>query len=267
MDQLFSIGQVSSIFNISIHSLRHYHKIGLIVPESINEENGYRYYTFRQFHFISRFKYLRSIGLSLEQIRSVFESGKSEDLRQILSEIKEEKKREIAALQELFDKIDFITDYYSFNDVNDTLNLIYKKSFSERCLFTSEKHLNTIEAMDINLHKELYASKNKRINFMRQFSYVLDFEALTENEFKPLCTSVLLNNTNFVNPNNLLMLPAGDYVCYCTRILNEGFDIAPLLEYISRRDKKPSIAVAMEYEDNLHEYYNAVYEIQLFYTQ
>ncbi|GAU76467.1 MerR family transcriptional regulator [Fusibacter sp. 3D3] len=266
MKDQFSIGEVSSIFNISVHSLRHYHKIGLIVPSCIDAETGYRHYTFDQFQFISRFKYLRSIGLSLEQIKHVFDTGKSEDLKLILADIKAQKQKELLAIQDLFAKIDFITDYYSFNEVDDTLNLIYKKSFPERYLFTSDRNQTSIESMDISLHRKLFAEKNKEISFMRQFSYVLDFDALMQNVFKPLCTSVLLNSTNKVNPDDLAVLPAGDYVCFCTHILNEGFDITPLMTYANRkREQRPTIVLAMEYEDHLHEYYNALYELQLFY--
>lgn len=266
MKDHFSIGEVSSIFNISVHSLRHYHKISLIVPSIINEENGYRYYTFDQFQFISRFKYLRSIGLSLEQIKQVFDTGKSEDLKQILAEIKAQKQKELLAIQDLFAKIDFITDYYSFNEVDDTLNLIYKKTFPQRYLFTSDRNQDSIESMDISLHRKLFAEKNSEISFMRQFGYVLDFDALMQNTFKPFCTSVLLNNTNKVEPEDLVILPEGDYVCYCTHILDKNFDISPLMAYVNRKKElRPSFVLAMEYEDHLHEYYNAIYELQLFY--
>ena len=266
MKDKFSIGEVSEIFNISIHSLRHYHKIGLIVPSTINEETGYRHYTFDQFQYISRFKYLRSIGLSLEQIKHVFNTGKSEDLKAILADIKHQKQKELVAIQELFAKIDFITDYYSFNEIDDTLNLIYKKTFPERYLFTSDHDLDCIESMDISLHTKLYSKKNSEISFMRQFSYILDFDALLENKFKPLCTSVLLNNANKVKTEDLTVLPEGDYVCFCTHLLNADFDIGPLMNYINKKKNlKPTFVVAMEYEDHLHEYYNALYELQLYY--
>ena len=38
---LFSIGQVSKMFNMSHDTLRYYDKIGLVKP-SIRKENGYR---------------------------------------------------------------------------------------------------------------------------------------------------------------------------------------------------------------------------------
>jgi DNA-binding transcriptional MerR regulator len=264
----YSIGEVSEIFDISIHSLRHYDKIGLLVPSYRNETNGYRYYTFDQFQFISRFKYLRSIGLSLEQIKTVLVSGKSEDLIHILNEIKLQKQKELDAIQELFTKIDFISNYYAFNDVDDMLNLIYKRTFPERKLFVSDSNLENIENMDINLHQKLYGDRRSDVCFLRQFSYILNFDALVQNQFKPLCTGVTLSTSKGVSDENILTLPEGSYVCFCTRILNKNFDINPLLQYIQRKsDQIPSHVIAMEYEDHLHEYYNALYEIQLFYSK
>lgn len=268
MNTKFSIGEVSKIFNITVHSLRHYHKIGLIVPSYVDESSGYRYYTFEQFQYLSRFKYFRSLGLSLEQIKQVFETGKKQDLQAILKEIREEKHKELKDIQEMVERIDFITDYYSFNEDNDLLNLIYKKSFDERFLFISDRGKNTIEEMDVSLHRKLYSRKYRDINFMRQFGYILDFEELKKSNFKPHCTSVTLKEAHQVTEKDLVILPKGEYVCFCTRILNENFDISPLIQYIEKRKQQtPKFVLALEFEDHLHEYYNALYEIQLYYEK
>lgn len=49
MNGLFSIGEISKLFDIDIRLLRHYDKISLLKPEFVNKENGYRYYSTRQF--------------------------------------------------------------------------------------------------------------------------------------------------------------------------------------------------------------------------
>ena len=41
---LFPIGEVSKLFHISVSSLRHYEHIGLLTPEYISSDSGYRYY-------------------------------------------------------------------------------------------------------------------------------------------------------------------------------------------------------------------------------
>ena len=40
---LFSIGEVSKLFHISVSSLRHYENVGLLHPEYTSPNTGYRY--------------------------------------------------------------------------------------------------------------------------------------------------------------------------------------------------------------------------------
>ena len=41
---LFPIGEVSRLFHISVSSLRYYENIGLLTPEYVSPDSGYRYY-------------------------------------------------------------------------------------------------------------------------------------------------------------------------------------------------------------------------------
>ena len=45
---MLTIGEFSSICRVSTKTLRYYAEIGLILPEEINPENGYRYYSINQ---------------------------------------------------------------------------------------------------------------------------------------------------------------------------------------------------------------------------
>ena len=45
---MLSIGQFSKTCMVTVKTLRHYDKIGLLSPEYVNEENGYRFYTEEQ---------------------------------------------------------------------------------------------------------------------------------------------------------------------------------------------------------------------------
>lgn len=65
----FSIGEVSKLHNISIHTLRYYDKIGLLKPSEVDPNSNYRYYDEYDFYRLGRIMGLRSIGLSLEKIK------------------------------------------------------------------------------------------------------------------------------------------------------------------------------------------------------
>ena len=45
---MLTIGEFSNICRVSTKTLRYYAEIGLILPDEINPENGYRYYSIEQ---------------------------------------------------------------------------------------------------------------------------------------------------------------------------------------------------------------------------
>ena len=49
MKKYFTIGEMSKLHNISIETLRHYDRFGILKPEYINEKTGYRYYSTKSF--------------------------------------------------------------------------------------------------------------------------------------------------------------------------------------------------------------------------
>lgn len=67
-EKLFRIGDVAKMFHISTGTLRHYERIGIVVPEFIEEKSSYRYYGIRQFEVLNTIRYLRVLDMPLEQI-------------------------------------------------------------------------------------------------------------------------------------------------------------------------------------------------------
>src|SRR5258708_19354987 len=72
---MFRIGEFSKIAQVSGRLLRYYDEIGLLIPESIDPETGYRYYSARQLPRLNRILVLKDLGLSLEQIGRLLEQG------------------------------------------------------------------------------------------------------------------------------------------------------------------------------------------------
>lgn len=66
--RLFRIGQVARMFNISLGSLRHYERSGLLEPTYVDRRTGYRYYGVKQFEVLNTIRYLRVLDMPLEQI-------------------------------------------------------------------------------------------------------------------------------------------------------------------------------------------------------
>ena len=49
MKEYYSIGETAKLLGVSTQTLRYYDREGILRPETINEETGYRYYSYMQF--------------------------------------------------------------------------------------------------------------------------------------------------------------------------------------------------------------------------
>lgn len=73
--ELYSIGEVSKICNISKKALRFYDKIGIICPDKISEENNYRYYSRETLLRVPVVKYFKQTGFRLEEMKELLEES------------------------------------------------------------------------------------------------------------------------------------------------------------------------------------------------
>lgn len=71
----FKIGEFSKLCYVTVKTLRHYEEIGLLVPASVDEWTGYRYYDTSQLRLMNRIAYLKRLGFRLEEIVQMVEQG------------------------------------------------------------------------------------------------------------------------------------------------------------------------------------------------
>ncbi len=95
---LFSIGEVSKLFHISVSSLRHYENVGLLHPEYTSPDTGYRYYGTEQFEVLNTIRYLRALDMPLAEIEDFL---KNKDISSIEEKLMQQKKIVLEKQQEL----------------------------------------------------------------------------------------------------------------------------------------------------------------------
>lgn len=66
---MLQIGEFSKICQVSVKTLHHYDKIGLLVPAEVNQATGYRYYKAEQIDTMNYVQRLKRYGFSLEEIQ------------------------------------------------------------------------------------------------------------------------------------------------------------------------------------------------------
>ncbi len=75
---MYSIGEFSRITGLTVKTLRHYHKVGLLAPACIDEETGYRYYNASSADRARIVSQLRRMQFSIGDIREILASGEDD---------------------------------------------------------------------------------------------------------------------------------------------------------------------------------------------
>jgi len=70
-----TIGEFSRLTQVTIKTLRHYDKIGLLVPNEVDQWSRYRYYDVSQMQQLIAILRLKDLGFSLEEISNLLDEG------------------------------------------------------------------------------------------------------------------------------------------------------------------------------------------------
>src|SRR5579875_1446910 len=82
---MLNIGEFARLGQVSPRMLRHYDRLGLLRPDRVDPDTGYRSYGVQQLVRLHRLLALRDLGFTLEQIRGLLEGeATAEELRGML---------------------------------------------------------------------------------------------------------------------------------------------------------------------------------------
>lgn len=207
----FSIGEVSRLHNISVQTLRYYDKIGLFKPKVINKKSNYRYYSMEQFLQLDIIKYCKSIGLPLEQIKSLIGTNISiEEMFKVVNiqqEIIENKLREMNAiknhLSSIKGKLSSIIEHES--------NKVFIKYNEKRKYISFDYVSNNSDELEINYRKAmLEIEKNKEnLNYDLGVTTSYDYKK-DEIIYKSIMFN--MNESGLKLNSNIITLPEGEYI-------------------------------------------------------
>ena len=106
MAKLFQIGDMAKLFHISVSSLRYYESLGLLTPERVDSDTGYRYYSVRQFEVLNTIRYLRELDMPLPEISDFIKNRDIDRMEEKLCQQKAEVERTRLELQRIERRID-----------------------------------------------------------------------------------------------------------------------------------------------------------------
>jgi DNA-binding transcriptional MerR regulator/DNA gyrase inhibitor GyrI len=93
---MIRIGDFARLGGVSVATLRHWDDVGLLAPDTVDGETGYRYYGVAQLAQLNRIVALKDLGFSLEQVGRVLEGITLEELRGMLTMKAAEVERQVA---------------------------------------------------------------------------------------------------------------------------------------------------------------------------
>lgn len=97
-----SIGKMANLNQVTVQTLRYYEKIGLLVPDLVDRESGYRYYHINQCARLDMIQYMKCLGMSLESIKHYFDQRDIQEFSAMLEDHEawiHKKIKELTAMQ------------------------------------------------------------------------------------------------------------------------------------------------------------------------
>ncbi|OOM73427.1 HTH-type transcriptional activator mta [Clostridium puniceum] len=139
------IGEFAKRSGVTVKTLLHYDKIGLLKP-SQKTEAGYRIYCEEDFLKLQQITTLKFIGLPLNEISHIlYESGENlENMISLQKKALEEKKKHIDAVIQVFNKAQNTAKKNGFLDANNLIDIIKITNIESRVKeqYKSDKNLN-----------------------------------------------------------------------------------------------------------------------------
>jgi len=140
---VYTIGQFSRIAMVSSPTLRFYHEIGLLEPHSIDDVNGYRYYSENQVRDILFISEMREYGFSLEEIKYLMNTEEKRALEEALRKKHDELLKQEQSVtyirHKLKNKIENLKGSGDFFDAN-----INRTETMEVKVVTTEESIKTV---------------------------------------------------------------------------------------------------------------------------
>ena len=161
---MFKIGDFSRLCRTTVRTLRYYDEIGLLKPVKIDNYTGYRYYSVDQLPRLNRIAMLKSLGLSLDDIRELLDNDLPTDhIKQLLQVKQSEIKQRFNEDEERLHQVEAWLDKINKGDKMPTDIAIQEKDVPELQVI-SRRETGTYETTIDKLADELMEQINRPEN-------------------------------------------------------------------------------------------------------
>lgn len=204
---LFKIGEMSKIFHISVSSLRHYEKLGLLAPEYTDEQTGYRYYSTRQFETLDTIRYLRKLGLPLSEISSFVNNRSLADIKRLLELQLTQVRRQLSELGAVEKQIENRLSQID-RGRSQSLGAVTEQTLPARRLAVLSRRLDPADDTALQLAiRELAGEDNRALVFLGKIGVGVSAESLRRRTARPCDFIFVVLEENEEHSGTVLELP------------------------------------------------------------
>ena len=231
MDKM-TIGRMARLNHISEQTLRLYDRMGLLSPVHVGE-NGYRYYDMRQCAQMDMIQYMKSLGMSLKDIKMHMEDKNIDMMKSVLRQKSSQIERQIRELKYQRRAIERTLDSFEQYENAPRTGTILTEFIRERqmyCVKSKENFydygIEMYEKVLRQLKDSLMENQLPQIYFCNAGSIVTRENILKRNFYSEVV--FVFVDQEYVDKSLITRIPSNTYLCiYC-----EGFEQE--LEYADR---------------------------------
>ncbi|CAG9611971.1 Multidrug-efflux transporter 1 regulator [Bacillus rhizoplanae] len=263
MKNLFSIGEVAKIKDITIKALRYYHKMGILIPKYIDETTGYRYYSIDQFIHIDIIKSCRELRTSIVELQEIFKDCDTDELLKFLQLKRYEAEENIKKMQEVIKTIDSL--HMKVENSKDILNNdeISIKFFEQRYVIVAPcKEVGSLqELLYYSDLEKIIQDKEEKMSLERGIIYSFNSEGNVEPRY---VFSRFQGNANIEVEQNIKILPKGKYLTLAYSKENEAERRNKIIKYIKEHNLKVKSFIEVELFNDFFNTESYSCQIQMF---
>ncbi|MBU5438091.1 MerR family transcriptional regulator [Tissierella sp. MSJ-40] len=181
MSKYFSIGEVASLYNLSVQTLRHYDKLGLLKP-SLVKDSGYRYYSLEQFYKLDLIRFYKKLGLSLLEIKELISNKVTiNDVVELLEAQEDEIDNQIKMLQKQKKSIKNKNKYIK-SMISKPLGTVFLNKKAKKRIIKVKLEDESLEDAEVSFRKALNEFPKLNDPLTLELAYEINYEEFEEKE-------------------------------------------------------------------------------------
>lgn len=209
-----TISELAKLRKTTTSTLRYYDRIGLLKPDYVDPDTGYRYYSIFQYEKLGTILELRSLEMPIDQIVEYFCDRNLKQSIDILETYQKRLEEKINMQKSINDvlksKLQFLNTLHELGP----LETVFLSEFAERSIITFGKPSGDPEKHAYAYTKlEWYIDEVAPILATDRIGVYVDEAILEDNEeFVPAIPMIIVQKTG-ENKKYIQTIPAGKYAC------------------------------------------------------